>query len=426
MSRLPAAIQRKPLLAAALLLALVKSIQFAVDSTLLFYNDSGAFILNALGRDFIPERSYVYAGLIRVFAVPLHSLRAIVAMQVVMGGLTAWLLVFALVRFLNVRASIAILAGLVFALDPMQIVYERMLMTEASTLLAMAVFLLAGLRYLQQPSLRWLVILSFLGTLLVSLRLVYLPLVAASSVLFPAAVCFSSGTPPRARRLRLLTLALAISCGSTMLFHSGYRELTGWLAGREPAYQYKTGFFLVAGIAPIVSSRDSDDPRVAEAVVEQNKSSLPLSDASLRPRQLWYSEGFVARLRSVLHGDERAANKAAESLARYAIVRNPLGYLRLGLHTYFDYWRGIRRLRWSLPWENGAQPGPVVTAGDVGVIRSAFGADVSNQHLLRTPSRRYHVLGRRWCLFLLVSPFFGGLALWMSPENPKAVALFFF
>src|ERR1019366_10143264 len=69
--------QRAPLASAALLLVLVKCIQFAVDSQALFFYDSGAFILNGMGLAFLPYRSYVYGALLRVIAVPFHSLRAI-------------------------------------------------------------------------------------------------------------------------------------------------------------------------------------------------------------------------------------------------------------------------------------------------------------------------------------------------------------
>jgi hypothetical protein len=73
--------RRAPLLALAILLAVVKSIQYAIDSTALFYYDSGAFLRNALHAGFLPERSYAYGYLIRVFAVPSQSLSAIVATQ---------------------------------------------------------------------------------------------------------------------------------------------------------------------------------------------------------------------------------------------------------------------------------------------------------------------------------------------------------
>jgi hypothetical protein len=327
-----------------------------------------------------------------------------------------------LLRFLRVRAWIAILAALVFAFDPVQIIYERMVMSETTALLAMAVFLVAALKYLRDPSLGWLVFLSFLGVLLVSLRLVYLPVVLTAAVLLPIAACFSSA----AMRPRPLTLALLVSCGSMMFFQMGYRHLTGWLAGREPAYHYMTGSFLLATVAPIVESKDSGDVRVAEAVVAQNKSSLPLFDPAIRPRQLWDAEGLVHRLTAAFKGDQRAADQAAQRLAGAAILRNPLGFLRLGFNNYLAYWSNIPILRYILPWEIGSrEPPPVVDAPDARVILSVFGAEVSKQCTLNTPSRRYHILAGGWFVFLLASPFLAGLALWLNPANPKGVALLF-
>jgi hypothetical protein len=151
---------------------------------------------------------------------------------------------------------------------------NTLVMAENVALLVMAAFLLAALKYLGDPSLRWLVVLAFLGVLLVSLRIVYAPVVFSTAVVLPFATYFLSA----AVRPRLLALALVVSCGSSLLFHLGYRHLTGWLAGREPAYQYMTGSFLLAAVAPIVEPKDSADVRVAGAVVAQNKSGLPLFD----------------------------------------------------------------------------------------------------------------------------------------------------
>src|SRR5690349_8577321 len=95
-----ASVRRSPMLALGLLLAGAKSMQFAIDSTTLFFIDSGSFLLNGLQLAFIPERSYVYGYLLRILAIPFHSLRAIVAMQLVMGSLTSWVLGVVLVRYL--------------------------------------------------------------------------------------------------------------------------------------------------------------------------------------------------------------------------------------------------------------------------------------------------------------------------------------
>jgi hypothetical protein len=405
------------LLALAILLAVVKSVQYAIDSTALFYYDSGAFLRNALHAGFLPERSYVYGYLIRVFAVPSQSLSAIVAMQMAMGGITAWLLGFTLLRLLNVRAAIALTAALVFAFDPVQIVHERLILTEATALLVMAAFLVSGSLYLRKPDWWRLVALSFLGILLVSLRIVYLPLILLSAVLLPLAALRV--------RPRALALALAVSCGSTLFFHCGYMELTGSLAKREPAYHYVTGSFLLAAAAPIIEVQDSDDPRVMQAVVEQNQSALPLSNSD-RSQQLWNADGLVERLKNTFHGDAKMADRAAQRLAKKAILRNPWGFLKLGINGYFNYWRGLPDLRGILASENGSGTGTVVLPYDADIIRHAFGEDVSGQNVLDTLSRQYHIWGRAWYVFLLASPVLAAIALWLSRGSPTFLTQVFF
>ena len=410
--------RRAPLLAAAILIVLVKSIQFAIDSQALFDFDSGAFFVNAIRLGFLPHRSYVYAFLIRCFAIPLHRLSAIVAMQTIMGGITAWLLTFALLRFFHVRDWIAILAGLVFAMDPVQVVYDHMVMTENAALLAIALFLVAALEYLRDPRPVWLAIFSFLGIAVVSLRIVYLPVVLAGAVLLPVGAYLSH----RSGRPRVLALALVVSCGFTMLFHVGYRHLTGLLGGREPAYHYMTGFFLVSDIAPMIEPEDGGEARLAGAIAAQDQSRFPLTARTFRVKQLWNPDGFVARLTTIFGGDARAADGAAQRIALAAIRRNPVGFIKLGLLNYRGYWGGIRRLGKNL-LEDDFGPEPTVLPYDARLISSVFGVDVSNQHTWWTPSRRYHRLGKYWYAFLLGSPFLAGFAMWLSRANRPGVAV---
>jgi hypothetical protein len=75
-----------------------------------------------------------------------------------------------------------------------------------------------------------------------------------------------------------------------------------------------------------------------------------------------------------------------------------------------------------LPWENGSPPSPEVVPFDAQVIRSAFGVDVSNQHLVQTPSRRLHIRGRDWNVFLLASPFLAAIALGLSWRKQKGAS----
>lgn len=410
---------RRPLILIALLLALVKSVEFVVDSASSFCSDSGAFVMNALRMGFVSERSYFYGFLIRVFALPLHSLRAIVAMQLVMGAISGWLLGFILLRYFKVRPGIAILASLVFAIDPAQVMDEHMVMTEAPAMLAMALFLLAACGYLESPASWRLVILAFAGVLLVGIRIVFVPPVLAAAVLLPLA---AHGF---LRRPRALVLALAVSCGSTFIFQEGYRYLTGYLGGGEPAYHYATGFFLVSSVAPLVNRADASDSRAANAIDEQNQSQFPLKGVHVRSRQLWQPDGLVARLKAAYNGDLKQANEAANHLAHAAIVQHPAGFLKLGLIIYIDYWRHLPNLKWSLPWEIGTAAGSELLPRDAVIFHDTFRVDVARIQFLETPSRRYYMWGRACHIFLLFAPFLAGAAWWVLPRMHQIPLLFF-
>jgi len=415
------AIKRHPLWIAALLIGIVKSMEFAIDSQAIFYFDSPAFILNALKIGFIPYRSYVYGILIRLVAVPFHSLPMLVAVQTLMGGITAWLLAFLLVRFLRVRAGIAVFAALAFAIDPVQVIHEHLVMTETAAMLAMAVYLVVALEYLRRSSdgwvaWFWLIILSILGVLLVSLRTVYLPPVLTVAFLLP--ISANLWAPARASRLLPLTLALTISLGSALLLQRAYWQFTE----PNPRQSNWAGFFLLANASPLVEPRDSPDERVAAAIVAQSRSRLPLV-ADLRTNQVWEPDGLGARIRKLFGDDDRKADAVAKQLAVAAIRRNPVGYLRLGIHNYLNYWRGIPQLPQTLRSENGLQHPEAITAGAAQMIASAFWEDVSDQASWLTASRRYHIAARVWCVFLLASPFLLGPALLVRPANRKFVAL---
>jgi hypothetical protein len=410
---------RRPLLLIALLLALVKSAEFAIDSAATFCVDSGAFMVNALRMAVIAERSYFYGFLIRAFALPFHSLRAILVMQFLMGGISGWLLGFVLLRYFKVRPWIAILASLVFAIDPAQVMDEHMVMTEASAMLAMAVFLTIACGYLESPAPWRLVVLAFAGAVLVGMRIVFVPPVVALSVLLPL------GARKTFQRPRVLAMALAVSCGATFLFQEGYRHLTGDLAGREPAYHYATGFFLVSAVAPLVDPGLAPDAVTAKAIDRQNQTEFPLKDVSFRSRQLWQSYGFVARLKEGYRGDLRQANDAANRLAHAAILRHPIGLLKLGLITYVDYWLHLRHLKASLPWEIGTTEGSKLLPLDVNLIGKNFHVDVSRNWLLQTRSRRYYLWGAAWHIFLLLAPLLAGIAWWLSASKNEIPLLFF-
>lgn len=405
-----------PLLWTAILVGLIKALQFAVDSTALFYYDSGSMILNALGWDFLPHRSYFYGWLIRYFVLPFHSTRALVAMQVIMGGLIAWLLAFSLIRYFRARPWVAIGVALVFCIDPVQVVHEHMVLTETSALLAATVYLIGSFDYLEKPAHPKLVLLAIVGMVVAGMRLVYAPVVFATGILLP----LIAYRKPEKR----LALALAVSCGSTVLAQSGYQHLTGYLAAREPAYHFSTGFFLVAIAAPVIRPDDIDDPLVAEAIAEHHRSGVHLGNPDQREAHLWGPLSLANRLIGKF-GDQKAANRAAANLAARAIARDPLGFFLLGVRTYFLHWQLLPKLRWILPWENGSPGRNEVHDHELPAIRSAFGPDAAQSYLQQTPVRRYHIRTRYWYVLLLLAPYLAGLAVCFTRDNRAAAGFLF-
>ena len=137
-----------------------------------------------------------------------------------------------------------IVASILFAVDPLQLIHERLILTETFTLLLLAGNLLAAFRYLRYPGLLSLFLVCLTGILIVSLRLVYIPVVMIEALLLPLLgwVNGSSkeGLPDRRRQCLLhVGAALLISLG----LHAGYRQLVGSLTGRPAAYLHWDGLF---------------------------------------------------------------------------------------------------------------------------------------------------------------------------------------
>ncbi len=128
----------------------IKLLLLWLDSTpKLFMGDSGSYILTALIGSIPRDRSYFYGYLIRCLAVWPQSFTPLLVVQALASGATA--IVFALICSRSFRMSnrISFLFGLVCALDPCQLVWERYVMTETFSLLAYVLVLYWSLLYLR-------------------------------------------------------------------------------------------------------------------------------------------------------------------------------------------------------------------------------------------------------------------------------------
>src|SRR5215211_1935624 len=182
----------------ALVLAIKLFLLWLDPTPKLFMGDSGAYIQTALFGSIPGDRSYFYGYLVRWLAAWPHGFIPLLLIQALASGATA--IVFALIcsRFFELSNSISFLFGLLCALDPLQLVWERYVMTETHSLLIYALVLYWSLAYLRNRHLWQLALVQALSVLLIGFRISYLPLVQACTVLLPL-VAFARPVVPALR-----------------------------------------------------------------------------------------------------------------------------------------------------------------------------------------------------------------------------------
>src|SRR5262245_10008488 len=306
-----------------------------------------------------------------------------------------------LLRFFHVRPVLAVVAAVVYAVEPLQILHERLVLTESFAMLLLAIYLLFGLWYVTRPTVSTLVALAVTGTLLLSLRLIFAPVMLFNAVFLPLLAW-----APR-NGLKRMAAHLALSVLVTLGLHQAYKVAIGLRAHGPPAYQYEDGFFLISAWAPLLKPEDATDPRARHVVEKQAVSrTYPLQDRGSREAQRWRTDGgLVSELVAAFGGDRDAANLAARRMCIQIARRVPLSVARIARSTYVDYWRALPNLGPGLLDEQGTLrgPGPELLAQ----LQAWFGLDAAASAVTMTPSKRYHLLAVPWYLMLALSPLAG-------------------
>src|SRR5882724_6308828 len=218
----------------------IKLLVLWLDSTpKLYMGDSGSYIRTALIGSIPRDRSYFYGYLVRWLAVWPHSLTPLLVIQSLASGATA--IVFALIcsRFFEMSDSLSFLFGLLCALDPCQLVWERYVMTETFSLFVYALVLYWSLAYLRERRLWQLAVVQALSVLLIGFRMSYLLVVQACTILLPLIAFARCALPAlrkrseaRALEAGVLTQGLThVIASIAMMFvmHGAYKYANGWL-----------------------------------------------------------------------------------------------------------------------------------------------------------------------------------------------------
>src|SRR6476660_4867690 len=417
------------LLFCALIFAL-KLLLLWVDSTpKLFLGDSGAYIWTALTGWIPSDRSYFYGYLVRWLAVWPHGFGPLLLSQMLVSAVTA--IVFTLIcsRFFRMSNRLSFFFGLMCALDPCQLVWERYVMTETFSLLVYVLVLYWSLAYLRD---RWLCQLSFvqaLSVLLIGFRMSFLPVVQACTILLPLIAFAHCAFPALRKRSEapaleggVLTTGLThVIASVAMMFvmHGAYKYANGWLSKREPAYLYNTGEHLAAVWAPALDPSDATDSRFRDLIASGDQ--FKIDDLTLRNAQ-HFGEGFLIDRWRKIEKNRRKSDRIARETAMNALRRRPLQIAGLALKTYIGYW-GIASIQSYAREDLGYGE---LTEEQLKVLAEKF-RFMTVKVLPVQPfslSQRYFVGGWPYYFIVVVSPLTCALATWVSRQRAFVFLLF--
>ena len=401
-------------LRALALLFSIKAIWLWADAMpRLFLGDSASYLLAAASDWMPPDRSFTYPFFLRYAVQPWQSPYALIATQSLIGALSAWLLWLVLRRRLGIPEWLALTAAALFACDPAQVFYERMVMAEACGGLALVAMFCATLEYVASSRVRWLVALQCLGLIAVSLRLNLLPVVLVISVIAPLLLLSRQGaTRPDFLRIGThLLLAVALLAG----LHGSYRHFVAHQFGTAPTWNARSGLMQFGLVAPLVKPQHLWAEGVSPNVLSLLRYDL--ADPAQRNAQMWspYGLGDVLGFNTNAQGDALAAR-----IARRALHDDPLGLFRLGLSNarqYFDPAAYRQRLAVDIASTQpyGAQP--------QALARRVLNASIVGSESVESPARYWFSVASPWLVacWLLLAPL-GLLAWWRSRCNGRAAS----
>jgi hypothetical protein len=391
----------------------VKVMIFLIDPTVMFFiGDSARYIDTAVSSFIPPDRSFLYGFLIRRLTSSSQSLTSLVLFQVYCSTAAAVLAGYILNRYFSVTPAVAAVFSLLCAVAPLQLLYERYVLTETVSLLFFALFVAAALCHLKHPRIKALFLLSLSGVLLIAFRLSYLPIVMIGAAIVPGLALFyphdgrdvnnteGSGIKMAGGRRRIITACfhILISCLFTYGLHYGYKLINGKLSDKPPAYQYCTGFHLISSWAPLLENEDFSDPGIAG--YNNYYFRFDLKDRFQRIKQRWSNYGLVGYVVRFYDSSMINADKAAYETAMNVLRRNPLGIIRLAFTSYLDYWN-IALLKENLQLDRSTREYPVEFTE---ILKSHYHLYAEGLGLQKTLTNQYFFNAIPWFMVIFSLP----------------------
>ncbi len=395
----------------------------------LFIGDSVSYIRTAM-IGWIPwDRSYFYGYAVRWLAVWPHNFTPLLVVQTLASAATAIVFAFICSRFFEMSNRLSFLFGLLCALDPCQLVWERYVMTETFSLLVYVLVLYWSLAYLRNRRLWQLAVVQALSVLLIGFRMSYLLVVQACTILLPLIAFARCGIPALRNRSEtrgpetgvLKTGLTHVVASIVMMFimHGAYKQANGWLSKRQPAYLYNVGDHLAAVWAPALEPSDATDPRFGDIIA--NGQQFKIKDLGLRNAQQ-YGPGLLMDRWREIEKDPRKNDRVARETAINALRRRPLKIVGLAVKTYMEYWNPESIWRYArIDLGYGK-----LSDEQIKMLAEKFGFQTVKQLPVLPYSllQEYFLAALSYYFIVVVSPLVCAFAIWLSRDRSFALLLF--
>ena len=406
-----AATTLRELLRVFIVVVAIKALVWWLDPTMrTFMGDSGSYLWAAVSNQPPPDRSFTYPLVIRATALAHAHLAELGWLQSMFGSLLCVFVYRCLRVELFVRPSVALGVAAVLAIEPGQLFFERMVMTETLGTFCFVMMVIAGIRHVRHGHVRSLLAMAVFGMLVASLRLSLLPVVLG----FAPLPVLARLLVDRGHRLRSV-LHLAVAVGATLFSHSVYKH---WYDNKSDAlersdYTHSSGRMRLGLLAPLVKPEHLQRAGLPGELVAQTRP--PSSEPRNREAQIWADTGLFA----LIEKHSTHADDSARKVAMYAFRDDPAGLLRLGITNLFDYFdRGIAE--WRMGDDIGTRP---PDDGMIAIIAERFGYDARGVATRSSPVYTYYAGSRwYWTLLLFALPLLALAAWWRGRRSDPAMA----
>ncbi len=386
-------------------LIVLKLVLYVFDPDIMFFlDDSHSYLETSVSGWAPPDRSYYYGLFIRLVAIIGGSLGSLVFAQVLLSSLSAFFTAVILVNIFNVRFATGVLAALITSVEPIQLLCERYVMTEAVSLLCFVLFLYFILTYIKDNRKFVLLLCVLSGFFMIKFRMTYLPvfifcLLAAASVPFLSFLNPKTNNDTASSHHFILQKCIpALLILTSLLFLSSSTKLFQTRYGKLPTHS-ETGFFVLSAWAPLLKSNTI--PFGPDLDLLLDKMPYDLGNIHKRNTHRWFEDCLIDRLRKHFNDDQQA-NTYTLKASGYLLLHDPLAVLGLGVKTYSQFF-DLKNLDVTAAGDRGnGRPRPEYLKS---LLKDNYGIQVSEYQKETTLTGNYFQRAKLWYMFIMVFPF---------------------